>query len=99
MRAPFPEQTKDEGLQPWRSSLVFHRSSDQCCSVELLRYLDILFATIQCPPGLGALGKHGVKRLDILYAAVFEPVLQRLHTLPRIDGNSILPGCTAAQHA
>src|SRR5690606_30400477 len=61
--------------------------------------LDILAAAVDRPPGLGALGEHLIEGGDVLDAAILEPGLKGLDALLAVDGDAVLPGGAAAEHA
>src|SRR6478672_1717073 len=67
--------------------------------VALADDLDVLLAAIGVPPGLRALRDHLVEHLDVLDAAILQPGMQRADTFLAIDGDAILPGGAATEHA
>src|SRR5262249_49740220 len=92
---PAPSKTSEgfeEGRTPSPNPLIYgyrRRSGDR----------DVVLAAVGIPPGLRAVGQHGVERLDVLHAAILQPALQRADTFPGVDRDRVLPGGTAAEHA
>src|SRR6266511_303791 len=69
------------------------------CDQLRLDHLDVVFATVDRPPRLRAPRQNLVERLNVLHSAIAQTALQPRATFFGIDGDALLPGCAAAQHA
>ena len=61
--------------------------------------LDVVFTTIEVPPGFRTLAQYLVYGLDITHPLILQPLSQGLRSILGINFDAVLPRCPAAQHA
>lgn len=66
---------------------------------DLINDLDIALTAIEVPPWLGTLGQDLIEGLDVGNTTIKQPGIECLGAFGGVDGNAILPGGTATQHA